>query len=306
VWLTSVDTPGMRHARLAVLPLVAAALLLSSCGGGSGQATRPFGTGTLLSEASAAAAGEHSGRFQVVIAGTILHAHKLPAGMSAGPYGLSVSGVATSDGGGLADMTFAVREPGATVSIEMREIGTTLYLEMPGGQWYSERLGGLATQSSGSDRTSKIVGQFLAAHDRDWLLDVGARRAGRTDVIAGDLDLGAITRDVVTLLGRLHAPRQDDGLIRYVVGSLQNTSWTLTFDHHSHLLEGLHAKAEMRFQSDILQKYGIPQPFGLPRAVTGITITLAAHITHWGASVHVAPPKRATRLPVPGLPTPAI
>ena len=87
--------------------------------------------------------------------------------MAAGPYGLSVRGVATSDQGGLADMTFAVHEPGATVSIEMREIGTTLYLQMPGGQWYSERLGGLATQGSGSDRTSRIVGQFLAAHDRD-------------------------------------------------------------------------------------------------------------------------------------------
>lgn len=226
--------------------------------------------------------------------------------MSAGPYGLAVHGTVTSEQGGRADMTFDVHEPGATVSLGLREIGTKLYLEEPGGQWYSEQLGGVATKRSGSDRSSQLLGKFLSAHDRRWLLDVGARRAGRADVIAGDLDLGAITRDVVTLLRREHAPAQDTGLIRYVIGSLENTSWTLTFDHHSHLLEGLHAQAEMRFQSDIMQKYGAPEPFGLPRAVTGITITLAAHITHWGATVHVVAPKRATPLALPGLPSPAV
>jgi hypothetical protein len=86
-----------------------------------------------------------------------------------------------------------------------------------------------------------------------------------------------------------------------VIGSLANTSWTLTFGHHSHLIEGLKARAEMRFQSDLLQKFGIAEPFGLPRAVTGLRITLAAHITHWGASVHVAAPALSTPLPNPGL-----
>jgi len=54
-------------------------------------------------------------------------------------------------------------------------------------------------------------------------------------------------------------------------------------------------------QSDILQKYGIAEPFGLPRAITGLTITLAAHLTHWGASVHVNAPALSTPLPDPGL-----
>ncbi|HEY2868272.1 MAG TPA: hypothetical protein VGJ11_02125 [Gaiellales bacterium] len=289
----------MRPARLAILPCVAA-LLLSSCTG-SGQATRPFGPGTLLSEARAAASGEHSARFAVVIQGKLLHHHALPAGMSAGPYGLALRGAVTGDGGGRADVHLDLREPGATISLEMREIGTKLYVEEPGGHWYSQQLGGIATSPSpGSDRSSRLADRFLE-HDGDWLIDVGARRAGRKDVIAGDLDLGAIARDLVTLLRQAHAPRQDAGLVRYVIGSLDNTSWTLTFDHRSHLIEGLRARAEMRFQSDLLQKYGVAEPFGLPRAVTGLTITLAAHITHWGTSVHVVAPALSTPLPDPGL-----
>ena len=228
----------MRPARLAVLPFVAA-LLLSGCGGG-GQATRPFGPAKLVAETRAAASGQHSAHFHVV---TVQHRHALPAGMTAGPYGLILRGAVTSDDGGRADVHMDLREPGVRIS----------------------------------------------------------RRAGRKDVIAGDLDLGAITRDLVTLLRQAHAPRQDAALVRYVIGSLANTSWTLTFDHRSHLIEGLHARAEMRFQSDILQKYGIAEPFGLPRAVTGLTITLAAHLTHWGASVHVNAPALSTPLPDPGL-----
>jgi len=145
----------MRPARLAVLPFVAA-LLLSGCGGG-GQATRPFGPAKLVAEARAAASGQHSAHFHVVIQGTVQHRHALPAGMSAGPYGLVLRGAVTSDDGGRA------------------------------------------------------------------------------------------------------------------------------------------------FQSDILPKYGIAEAFGLPRAVTGLTITLAAHLTHWGATVHVNAPALSTPLPDPGL-----
>jgi len=90
----------MRPARLAVLPFVAA-LLLSGCGGG-GQATRPFGPAKLVAEARAAASGQHSAHFHVVIQGTVQHRHALPAGISAGPYGLILRGAVTSDDGGRA------------------------------------------------------------------------------------------------------------------------------------------------------------------------------------------------------------
>jgi hypothetical protein len=288
----------MRPARVAVLPFIAA-LVLSSCGG-SGQATRPFGPGTLLSEARAAASAEHSAHFGFVIQGKLLHQRALPPGMSAGPYSVAVRGAVTSDDGGRADVHIDLGEPGVTISLEMREVGRKLYVEEPGGRWYSQGLSGVATSQSGSDPSSRLADRLLK-HDGDWLIDVGTRRAGRKDLIAGDLDLGAISRDVVTALRQAHAPGQDADLVRYVIGSLANTSWTLTFDHRSHLIEGLRARAEMRFQSDILQKYGVAEPFGLPRAVTGLTITLAAHITHWGANVHVAAPAVSTPLPDPGL-----
>jgi hypothetical protein len=136
--LTSVDTPGLRPARLAVLPFVAA-LVLSSCGG-SGQATRPFAPGTLLSEARAAASAEHSAHFALVIQGRVLHRRALPAGMSAGPYSLAVRGAVTSADGGRADVHVDLGEPGVAISLQMREVGTKLYVEEPGGRWYRQGL----------------------------------------------------------------------------------------------------------------------------------------------------------------------
>jgi hypothetical protein len=91
-----------------------------------------------------------------------------------------------------------------------------------------------------------------------------------------------------------------------VTESLESATWTLTFDHRSHLFEGMHGRADLKFRPDILQKYGVPQPFGLPRAADGLRVTLSAHVRHWGAPVHIAPPRRATPLPTPGLPAPAV
>jgi hypothetical protein len=293
----------MPPARLLVLPIVAA-LLLAGCGGG--QATSPADPGTLLSEAGAAASGKHSARFGVLIKGTIVHQHPLPAGAPAGPYGLSISGAATGDGGGRADVKVGVHEPGGAVSIDVREIGAKVYIEVPGGQWYSEGVGGLATQGPQSGRASSIVGAFLEERWPAWVVGIGARRAGRTDAIDGELDPVAITTDVTRLLRQMHVPRRDLGLARYVTESVESATWTLTFDHRTHLFEGLRARADLKFRPDILQKYGVPQPFGLPRAADGLRLTLSAHVTHWGASVHIVPPKRATPLPTPGLPSPAI
>lgn len=286
-----------------MLPVVAA-VLLAGCGGG--QATAPPDPGTLLSEAGAAASGKHSARFQVLITARIVHRHPLPAGTPAGPYGLSITGAATRDGGGMTDVRVGVREPGGTVSTDFREIGANVYIEAPGGQWYSEALGGFATQSGGADRSSSIVGAFLEARWPAWFVGIGARRAGRADAIDGEVDPVAVSTDVTRLLRQMHVPRRDLGLARYVTESLESATWTLTFDHRSHLFEGLHARADLSFRPDVLRGYGLPQPFGLPRAADGLRITFSAHVTHWGAPVHIAPPKRATPLPNPGLPSAAI
>jgi hypothetical protein len=236
----------------------------------------------------------------------IVHRHRLPAGTPAGPYGLSISGAATADGGGMSDVKVGVHEPGGAASIDFREIGAKVYIEVPGGRWYSEGVGGLTTQSPQSDGSSSIVGAFLEARWPAWAVGIGARRAGPTDAIDGELDPIAITSDVTRLLRQMHVPRRDLGLARYVTESLESATWTLTFDHRSHLFEGLHARADLKFRPDILRKYGVPQPFGLPRAADGLRLTLSAHVTHWGAPVHIAPPRRATPLPTPGLLSQAI
>jgi hypothetical protein len=294
----------MRPARVVVLPVLAAALLVAGCGGG--QASAPADPGTLLSEARAAASGDHSARFQVVIEGTLVHRHPLPAGTSAGPYDLVIRGASTGDGGGMTDVTVGVREPGGTMTTDVREIGTKLYIEVPGGEWYSEKVGGLVTQGPQGDGSAGLAGAFLAARWPAWIVGIGARRDGRADAIDGELDPVAISTDVTRLLRQLRVPRADLGLARYVTESLESATWTLTFDHRSHLFEGMRARADLRFRPDILQRYGVLQPFGLPPAADGLRLTLSAHVTHWGAPVHIAPPKRATPLPEPGLPAPAV
>jgi hypothetical protein len=188
----------VRPARLLVLSVVVI-LALAGCGGG--QATSAAEPGTLLSQAGAAASGKHSARFQILLEGTIVHRHPLPAGTSAGPYGISVRGAATGAGGGMTDVTVGIHEPGATMSYDIREIGTTLYVEAPGGQRYSEGVGGLAAQSPQPDRASGVVG-------------IRARRAGRADAIDGELDPVAISADVARLLRQLHVPRRDLALAR--------------------------------------------------------------------------------------------
>ena len=294
----------MSPARVVVLPILAAVLLVAGCGGG--QATAPADPGTLLSEAGGAASGKHSARFQVVVEGTLVHRRPLPAGTSAGPYDLVMRGASTGAGGGMTDVTVGVREPGGTMTMDVRGIGPKLYLEVPGGQWYSERIGGLATEAPQGDGPAGMVGSLLEARWPAWIVGIGTRRDGRADAIDGELDPVAISSDVTRLLRQLHVPRQDLGLARYVTESLESATWTLTFDHRSHLFEGMRARADLKFRPDILQKYGVPQPFGLPPAADGLRLTLSVHVTHWGAPVHIAPPKRATPLPQPGLPSPAI
>jgi hypothetical protein len=294
----------MRPARFLVLPLVAAALLAAGCGGG--QATAPADPGRLLSEAGAAASGKHSARFQVVIEGRLVHRHPLPAGTSAGPYDLVIRGASTGAGGGMTDVTVGLHQPGGTMTFDLREIGTTLYFEVPGGQWYSEQVGGLATQTPHGNGSAGAVGALLEARWPAWIVGIGTRRDGRADAIDGELDPVAISTDVTRLLRQLRVPRRDLGLARYVTESLESATWTLTFDHRSHLFEGMHAQADLKFRPDILRRYGVPQPFGLPRAADGLRLTLTAHVTHWGAPVRIAPPTRATPLPDPGLPSPAI
>jgi hypothetical protein len=115
------------------------------------------------------------------------------------------------------------------------------------------------------------------------------------------VDPTAITTDVTRLLRGMHVPRRDLGLARYVTESLESATWTLTFGHRSHLFEGLHARADLKLRPDILRKYGVPRPFGLPRAADGLRLTLSAHFTHWGAPVHIVAPTGATPLPSPGL-----
>jgi hypothetical protein len=231
-------------------------MLLAGCGGG--QATAPADPGTLLSEAGVAASGKHSARFQVLIKGTIVHEHPLPAGTPAGPYGLSIVGAATGAGGGMTDVRVGVHEPGGTVSIDFREIGPKIYIGVPGGGWYSEGVGGVATQSPGSDRISSMLGAFLTARAPTWFVGIGTRRDGRADAIDGEVDPIAITTDVTRLLRGMHVPRRDLGLARYVTESLESATWTLTFDHRSHLFEGLHARADLKFRPDILRTYGAP------------------------------------------------
>lgn len=107
-------------------------------------------------------------------------------------------------------------------------------------------------------------------------MGIGIRRAGRADAIAGELDPVAISSDLTPSCGRYTCP----GV--------------------------LHATADLTFRPDILRRSGVPQPFGLPRAADGLRLAPSAHVTHWGARVHIAPPQRATPLPTPGLPSSAI
>jgi hypothetical protein len=290
-----------RRARRTVLAATSVALVvLAGCGGGH-QKSLPFNEHNLLAESAAASSQFQSARIDMVMTARIGHSGPLPAGMSGGPFSITMTGVVGGVGGaGQFNLNMRMIEPGATIAMQMRSTGKTVYVRLAGGQWYSVAVDGpTSTQTPRQTKTEKLIAEFVRTHEKHWLIDVGARRAGAKDVLAGDLDLGAITTDVAALMGRLHLPQSDAATIRYVTASIRNASWSLTFDHKTHRLEALHAKAELGFDSQELQTFGIPMPFGLPYQVTGITGTLAAHISHWGVPVHVKAPAHATSLNLP-------
>jgi len=287
-----------RAGRLVFASTAAALVVLAGCGGGH-QKSLPFNEHNLLAESAAASSDVHSMRLDMVMTARIAHSRPLPAGMSAGPFSVKVTGAFAVDGGGSRfNLNMQMTEPGATVTMQMLSTGKTVYIEVPGGRWYSVAVTAGAKPAT-QTKTQQLIDKFVRTHEKHWLIDVGARRAGATDVLAGDLDLGAITTDFSTLMSRLDLPQSDGATIRYLTASIQNASWSLTFDHRTHRLSALHAKAELGFDSQERQAFGLPMPFGLPYQITGITGTLAAHVSHWGAPVHVNPPAVSTPLDLP-------
>ncbi|MGH3427038.1 MAG: hypothetical protein ACRDQZ_05650 [Mycobacteriales bacterium] len=283
--------------RLVLASTAAALVVLAGCGGGHHKSL-PFNERNLLADFAAASSGVHSVRLNMVMTARIAHSGPLP-GMSAGPFTVKITGaVAEDDGGSRFNLNIQMIEPGATVTMQMRSTGKTVYIEVPGGRWYSLAVTAGATSATPT-RTQKLIDDFVRTHDGHWLIDVGARRAGAADVLAGDLDLGAITTDVTTLMSRLHLPQTDGATIRYLTASIKNASWSLTFDHRTHRFSALHAKAELGFDSQERQTFGLPMPFGLPYQITGITGILVAHVSHWGAPVHVKAPADSTPLDLP-------
>jgi hypothetical protein len=289
-----------RAGRLVFASTAAALVVLAGCGGGH-QKSLPFNERNLLTEFAAASSNVHSVRLDMVMTARIAHSRALPAGMSAGPFSVKVTGAVAVDGGGSRfNLKMEMMEPGATVTMQMRSTGKTVYIEVPGGRWYSVAVTAGAKPAA-QTKTQKLIDRFVRSHEKHWLIDVGARRAGATDVLAGDLDLGAITTDVTTLMSRRHLPQSDGATIRYLAASVENASWSLTFDHRTHRLSALHAKAEVGFDSQERRALGLRMPFGLPYQITGVTGTLEARIGHWGAPVHVKAPAVSTPLDVPAV-----
>jgi hypothetical protein len=290
-----------RRARRTVFASTVAALLVLAGCGSAHQKSLAFNEHNLLAESAAASSQFHSARVDMVMTARIAHSAPLPAGMSGGPFSIRVTGAVGGDGGTTSfNLKMQMQEPGATIALQMRATGNTVYVRLPAGRWYSVPVNGPAsTQTPKQTKTEKLIAEFVRTHEKRWLIDVGARRAGAKAVLAGDLDLGAITTDVATLMNRLHLPQSDGATIRYLTASIRNASWSLTFDHKTDRLEALHAKAELGFDSQELQSLGIPMPFGLPYQITGITGTVAVHLSHWGEPVHVKAPAHATPLNVP-------
>jgi hypothetical protein len=296
---TRTSMPG-RPRRIVLAAGIAALLVLAGCGS-THQKSLPFNEHNLLAESAAASSHFQSARVDMVMTARIGHSAPLPAGMSGGPFAITMTGAVGGVGAvGQFNLNLRVSEPGATIAMQMRSTGKVLYARLAGGQWYSVALNGpAANKTQKQTKTAKVIGQFLRTHEKHWLIDVGARRAGAKDILAGDLDYGAITTDLTTLMTRLHLPPSDASTIQYVTKSIRETTWSLTFDHKTHRLESLHAKAELGFDSEELKTFGLPMPFGLPYQVTGITGTLAVHISHWGVPVHLTAPAHAIPLDLP-------
>ncbi|HEY3766370.1 MAG TPA: hypothetical protein VGL44_14520 [Gaiellales bacterium] len=287
----------MRIARIAVFLI--AAVSLASCGGGSAHPP-PFNEHTLLSESATATSAVHSAKVRLAMTARILHTRPLPAGMSPGPYSVAVTGAFEGGTTPLFDMAIRVSAPGETYSITVLSTGRVLYYRLPGGGWYSLSLTALGTGATPQSTPDKAIRRFLEERERHWLIDVGARRARSKDVLTGDVDMGAFTRDLDTVIGRLQIPPSDAGLLDYLATSVDDPSWRLTFDHATHLLSGVHAIDEIDFNSVERQELHQPMPFGLPYQIDGISLALSAHIGDWGTRVHITPPANATPVTLPG------
>ncbi len=285
----------MRAARIIVL--LAAVVGLASCGSGSAK-PRPFNEHTLLSDSAAATSAVHSARVRVAMTAKILHSRPLPAGTSPGPYSVTVTGAFAGGSTPLFNMIIRVAEPGETFSISVRSNGHALYYRPPGGGWYSVSLAALGIGAKRSAPGGAIT--RFEERERHWLIDVGARRARSKDVLTGDIDMGAFTKDLDTLMSRLQIPPSDAGLLDYLATSVDDPSWRLTFDHSTHLLSGVHAVDEIDFNSVERQELHQPMPFGLPYQIDGVSLVLSAHVGDWGTRVHVTPPANATPATLPG------
>jgi hypothetical protein len=113
---------------------------------------------------------------------------------------LSEAGAAAS---GKHSARFQVVIEGRPMTFDMRKIGTTLYFEVPGGQWYSEHVGGLAPRAPQGSGPAGAVGALLEARRPAWIVGIGTRCDGRADAIDGELDPVAISTDVTRLLRQL-------------------------------------------------------------------------------------------------------
>lgn len=230
----------------------------------------------------------------------ILHSSALPAGMSAGPYSINVTGVFAAGTRPRFDMHVRVSEPGATFSIPVLSTGRVLYYRLPGGRWYSLSLAGLGTSAPTRSQSNKAITRFLQEREKRWLINVGVRRDHSKDVLSGDVDMAAFTKDLDTLMGRLQLPPGEAGLLDYLTTSADDPAWRLTFSHATHLLSGVYAIDEIDFNSLERKQFHQPMPFGIPYQIDGISLALSVHIGGWGAHVHVKPPANATPLTLPG------
>jgi hypothetical protein len=282
-------------ARSAVV--VAVAVIAASCGGSAKP--QPFNQRTLVSESAAAARAAGSARVKVVIAARVLHSQPLPSGMAAGPYSITVAGAFTAGADPVFTAVVRLSEPGATVSTDVRSTGSVLYLRPPGGRWYSLALGPGGTNGGSRSAAQRGLARLLGEEARGWPIDVGVRRARSRDILSGDIDMGAVGRDLGPLASRLRMPAGDAGLLEYLAGFVDDPSWRLTFDHTTHLLRGVRALDEIDFNSLERKELHQPMPLGIPYQVDGVSLALTAHVDDWGAHVHVTAPHGATPLALP-------
>ena len=277
--------------------LVGVAILAASCGGSAKP--RPLNERSLVSESAAAAHAAGSARVKVVIAARILHSRPLPRGTAAGPYSITVAGAFTAGADPVFTAVVRLSEPGATLAADVRSTGRVLYLRPPGGRWYSLALGPGGTSGSSQSAAQSGIARLLRQEARRWPINVGVRRARSRDILAGDIDMGAVSRDLGPLATRLRIPAGDAGLLEYLAAFVDDPSWRLTFDHTTHLLSDVRALDEIDFNSLQRKELHQPMPLGIPYQVDGISLALTAHVDDWGAHVHVTAPHGATPLALP-------